>query len=94
MSRFVKQIFVSGMMFVGYNLSSLNPLECVSMNNQKCKEDQRLLMFIVTSLYFFLTVLKQVNAAIVVIASMIPMQNRVFLMLLRILISNYTIVFK
>ena len=25
------------MMFFGCNLSSVNPLDCVSMNNQKCK---------------------------------------------------------
>ena len=37
MFRFVKQIFVSAMMFFSCNLSSLNPLECLSMNNQKCK---------------------------------------------------------
>ena len=24
-------------MFFGYNLSDVNPLECVSMNNQECK---------------------------------------------------------
>ena len=36
MFRFVKQIFVSTMFF-GCNLSSVNPLECVSMNNQECK---------------------------------------------------------
>ena len=33
----MKQIFVSAMMFFGCNLSSVNPLECVSMNNQECK---------------------------------------------------------
>ena len=33
----VKQIFVSTMMFFGFNLSSVNPLECVLMNNQECK---------------------------------------------------------
>ena len=33
----VKQIFVSTMVFFGCNLSSVNPLECVSMNNQECK---------------------------------------------------------
>ena len=33
----VKWIFVSAMMFFGCNLSSVNPLECVSMNNQECK---------------------------------------------------------
>ena len=37
MFRFVKQIFVSTMMFFGCNLSRINPLECVSMNNQKFK---------------------------------------------------------
>ena len=37
MFRFVKQIFVSAMMFFGCNLSSVNLLECVSINNQKYK---------------------------------------------------------
>ena len=36
MFRFVKQIFTSAMMFFG-SLSSVNPLEYVSMNNQECK---------------------------------------------------------
>ena len=36
MIRFVKQIFVSAIMFFG-SLSNVNPLECVSMNNQDCK---------------------------------------------------------
>ena len=34
---FLKQIFVSAMSFVGCNLSSVNPLKFVSMNNQECK---------------------------------------------------------
>ena len=34
--RFVKQIFVSTMMFFS-SLSCVNSLECVSMNNQECK---------------------------------------------------------
>ena len=37
MFGFVKQIFVSTIMFFGCNLSSVNLLECVSMNNQGCK---------------------------------------------------------
>ena len=37
MFGFVKRIFVSTMMFFGCNLSSVNLLECVSMNNQECK---------------------------------------------------------
>ena len=36
MSGFVKQIFISGMMFFRCNLK-VNPLKCVSMNIQKCK---------------------------------------------------------
>ena len=37
MFGFVKRIFVSTMMFFGCNLSSVNPLECISMNNQEWK---------------------------------------------------------
>ena len=37
MFGFVKQIFLSATMFFGCNLSSVNPLECISMNNQECK---------------------------------------------------------
>ena len=37
MFKFVKRIFVSEMMFSDFNLSSVNPLECALMNNQKCK---------------------------------------------------------
>ena len=37
MFGFVKRIFVSTMMFFPCNLSGVNPLECVSMNNQECK---------------------------------------------------------
>ena len=37
MFRFVKRIFVLAIMFFGCNLSSINPLKCVSINNQECK---------------------------------------------------------
>ena len=33
----VNGIFVSAIMFFGCNLLSVNPLECVSMNNKECK---------------------------------------------------------
>ena len=36
MFRFVKKIFVSLLMYFG-SLSSVNPLECASMNNQEYK---------------------------------------------------------
>ena len=37
MFRFVKQIFVSAIMFFGCNLSSVNPLKYVSIKDQECK---------------------------------------------------------
>ena len=37
MFRFVRRVFVSAMMFFGCNLSSVNPLEYVSINCQECK---------------------------------------------------------
>ena len=36
MFRFIKQIFISAMIFLG-NLTNVNPLECISMKNQECK---------------------------------------------------------
>ena len=36
MFRFIKQLFISTMMFLS-SLSSVNPLKCVSMKNQECK---------------------------------------------------------
>ena len=36
MFRFIKQIFISALIYFG-NLSSVNLLECVSMKNQECR---------------------------------------------------------
>ena len=36
MFKFIKQIFISTIAFFG-SLSSVNPLECISMNHQECK---------------------------------------------------------
>ena len=36
MFRFIKQIFISALMYFN-NLSSVNSLECISMKNQECK---------------------------------------------------------
>ena len=36
MFKFIRQIFVSTLIFFG-SLSSVNPFECVSMNNQECR---------------------------------------------------------
>ena len=37
MFKFVNQILVSAMIFFGDNISDLNSLKCVSVNNQECK---------------------------------------------------------
>ena len=37
MFEFIKQIFISAMIFFGCNLSNVNPLKYVSMSNQECK---------------------------------------------------------
>ena len=37
MFRFLKQIFISAMIFFRCNLSSVNLLKCTSMSNQECK---------------------------------------------------------
>ena len=36
MFKFIKQIFISTLMYFG-SLSSVNPLECISMKNKECK---------------------------------------------------------
>ena len=83
MFRLVKRVFVSTMMFFGCNLSIVDPLECVSMNNQECKEKPEIVNVNSNEPVFILLVLKQVNAVVVVTILMIPMQNCVFLMLLK-----------
>ena len=40
MFGFVKQIFVSAMVF-SCDVLNVKPLKCVSMNNQECKIDQK-----------------------------------------------------
>ena len=37
MLRFIKKVFVVAMTFFNFNLSNVNSLEFVSMNNQECK---------------------------------------------------------
>ena len=81
MFGFVKRIFVSTMMFVGCNLLSVNPLECVSMNNQKCKVRPEIVHININEPVFYPLVLTQVNTGVVVTISMILMQICVFLML-------------
>ena len=37
MLGFIKKVFLVTMTFINFNLSNVNSLECVSMNNQGCK---------------------------------------------------------
>ena len=37
MFGFIRKCFFTAMMHFGCNLSSVNPLKCISMNNQECK---------------------------------------------------------
>ena len=92
MFRFVKQIFVSTMMFFGCNLSSINPLECVSMNNQKCKLRPEIVNAnSYEPLFYLFSIKKKVNVGVVETILMIPMQNCVFLMFLRTLRLKFLI---
>ena len=53
------------------------------MNNQECKVRPEIVNVNSDAPLFCLLVLKQVNAVVVVTTSVIPMQNCVFLMLLK-----------
>ena len=37
MFRFIKKVFFTATTFFSYNVLNVNSLECVSINNQKCK---------------------------------------------------------
>ena len=37
MFRLIKKAFISAITFFNFNLSNVNSLECVSINNQECK---------------------------------------------------------
>ena len=42
MSGFIKKVLFTAMMFLNFNLSNVNSLECVSMNNQECKTRRKI----------------------------------------------------
>ena len=83
MFKFMKKILVSTLIFFG-SLLSVNPFECVSMNNQEWRVRPEIVNVNSNEPLFYLLVLKQVNVMVVVTILMIPMQNCVFLMLLKI----------
>ena len=83
MFAFIKKVFFVAMTFFSFDVLSVNFLECVSMNNQECKIRSEINNTNNMSLYFILSVLKQIIAVEVVIISTIHMLNCVFQMLLK-----------
>ena len=43
MFGFIKKCFFTAVTFINFNLSGMNSLKCVSMNNQECQECQELM---------------------------------------------------
>ena len=82
MLGFIKTCFFTRLVFLS-TLTSINLLSCISMNNQECKVRPQIVNVNGYDPVFFLLVLKQVNAVVVVTISIIHVQNCVFLMLLR-----------
>ena len=84
MLGFVKQIFVSAMSFVGCNLSSVNPLKFVSMNNQECKVRPQIMNLNNNEPSFYPCSVKINKCSDSVTISMIHVQKCLFLILLKI----------
>ena len=57
MFKFVKQIFISTMIFFG-SLSNVNSLKCISMKNQECKVRPKIINVNNNNLIFYPLVLK------------------------------------
>ena len=75
--RIVKKAFFIGLTILS-SFTNASSLSCISMINQECKHDHKLLMLIVIIPYFILLVLKQVNVVAIVIILIIHMQKYVF----------------
>ena len=61
------------------------------MNNEECKIKQEIPNVNSDEPVFFVIVIKQINVVVTAIISVIHMQNYVFLILLKTLISKYSI---
>ena len=83
MFKRIKQIFTSTMMLFG-SLSSVNPLECVSMNNRECKVRPEIVNVNSNEPLFYPFSIKGSKCRGSCNNINIPMQNCVILMLLKI----------
>ena len=85
MLAFIKKCFFTGLAFLStltrIHLLNAFPLSCISMNNQEYKVRPQVINVNGMILFFFLLVLKQVNAVVVSTISIIRIQNCVFLIL-------------
>ena len=85
MLAFIKKCFFTGLAFLStltrIHLLNAVPLSCISMNNQEYKVRPQVINVNGMILFFFLLVLKQVNAVVVSTISIIRFQNCVFLIL-------------
>ena len=80
MLGFIKKCFFTGPVFLS-TLTSVNLLDCISINNQECKVRPQIVNVNGDDPVFFPLVLKQVIPAVVETISIMHMQNCVFLML-------------
>ena len=85
MLAFIKKCFFTGLAFLStltrIHLLNAVPLSCISMNNQEYKVRPQVINVNGMILFFFLLVLKQVNAVVVSTISIIRIQNCMFLIL-------------
>ena len=58
MFRFIKKCFFTAITLINFNVLNLNSLECVSVNNQKCKIRTEIINPNTNELIFILIVLK------------------------------------
>ena len=90
MFKFIKQIFISKLILFG-GFSSVNPLECVSINNQKYKIRPEIVNVNSNERLFYPFSIKTSKCSGSCNNINIPMQNCVFLMLLKISILKFLI---
>ena len=82
MFRFIKKMFFTGLTILS-TLSNLNPLKCISMNNRECKVRPEIVNVNSIDPVFYHFSIRTSNCSGFVTTSMIPMENCVFLMLLK-----------
>ena len=91
MSGFIKKWFFRAMTFFNFNLSNVNSLKCVSMNNQERKIRPEIINLNTNEPLFYPYSIKIKNAKAVVIQSMIHMLKYVFLTTLKTQMLKYLI---